>query len=270
MCNALNHSEWCRCGFGGEGHLGKSFGGGGSVTRHYSRPGDSKVEPQYTYLSGTVVWSAKCPVCAEAVFFYQNHNGSAVFFDSLGPPWPKHHCTDNGRDVGSKLERADRRLAPSNQVSKVALGGQQLRTESTFLSEAKVNELLNNSCSAALIDSTPREIATIYYLIIFNDKKEGRELAFVTNKHTSALLAQAENIFYKELGPNEFEVYVFSEITLQFVTWNLTNKIGCYQKAKAKFSAPDKLEIVFKDPPKKIVSKYANDSPYLKPTKRKT
>lgn len=39
--------------------------------------------------------NATCPVCSEPVFFYKNEYGSAVFFDSLGPPWPKHPCTDN-------------------------------------------------------------------------------------------------------------------------------------------------------------------------------
>ena len=39
--------------------------------------------------------NAKCPVCGCRVFFYQNEYGSRVFFDDLGPPWPKHPCTDN-------------------------------------------------------------------------------------------------------------------------------------------------------------------------------
>lgn len=39
--------------------------------------------------------NAKCPVCGEDVFFYQNEFGSRVYFDELGPPWPKHPCTDN-------------------------------------------------------------------------------------------------------------------------------------------------------------------------------
>lgn len=39
--------------------------------------------------------NANCPVCGEPVFFYQNEHGSRVFFDELGPPWPKHPCTDN-------------------------------------------------------------------------------------------------------------------------------------------------------------------------------
>lgn len=38
--------------------------------------------------------NATCPVCGARVFFYQNDHGSRVFFDSLGPPWPKHPCTD--------------------------------------------------------------------------------------------------------------------------------------------------------------------------------
>lgn len=39
--------------------------------------------------------NAICPVCGAQVFFYQNDFGSRVYFDDLGPPWPKHPCTDN-------------------------------------------------------------------------------------------------------------------------------------------------------------------------------
>lgn len=39
--------------------------------------------------------NAECPVCSQPVFYYQNKNGSRVFFDELGPPWPKHPCTSN-------------------------------------------------------------------------------------------------------------------------------------------------------------------------------
>lgn len=38
--------------------------------------------------------NATCPVCGIKVFYYQNEYGSRVFFDDLGPPWPKHPCTD--------------------------------------------------------------------------------------------------------------------------------------------------------------------------------
>lgn len=49
-------------------------------------------------VSGCYVNSnARCPVCSAAVFFYANAAGSRVYFDDLGPPWPKHPCTDGPR-----------------------------------------------------------------------------------------------------------------------------------------------------------------------------
>lgn len=43
--------------------------------------------------AGWVTPNASCPVCGAAVYFYANEYGSRVFFDGLGPPWPKHPCT---------------------------------------------------------------------------------------------------------------------------------------------------------------------------------
>lgn len=39
--------------------------------------------------------NARCPICHEQVFFYQSSDGGRVFFDELGPPWPKHPCTNS-------------------------------------------------------------------------------------------------------------------------------------------------------------------------------
>jgi len=35
-----------------------------------------------------------CPECHRPCFSYPNNGESKVFFDSLGPPWPKHSCAD--------------------------------------------------------------------------------------------------------------------------------------------------------------------------------
>jgi len=43
--------------------------------------------------------NAKCPVCGQSVFFYQNSFGSKVYFEDLGPPWLKHPCTDRSAEV---------------------------------------------------------------------------------------------------------------------------------------------------------------------------
>ena len=50
---------------------------------------------RWTYDSFTIP-NAKCPVCNALVFYHEAYNGGRVFFDALGPPWPKHPCTDSG------------------------------------------------------------------------------------------------------------------------------------------------------------------------------
>lgn len=59
-----------------------------------------------------IVPNASCPVCGADVYFYSNRHGSRVFFDDLGPPWPKHPCVvPSGEDVadvdGSRPARPD-------------------------------------------------------------------------------------------------------------------------------------------------------------------
>ena len=51
-----------------------------------------------TRLPQSIRWArpnAVCPVCGAFVYFYANEFGSRVYFDEIGPPWPKHPCTDN-------------------------------------------------------------------------------------------------------------------------------------------------------------------------------
>lgn len=90
MCNASNHPPGCECGWGGSSYGNSS----------YSRNSSTGSSISYNYgitnlLESYTTPNAKCPECGEAVFFYQSSNGSSVFFDELGPPWPKHPCTDN-------------------------------------------------------------------------------------------------------------------------------------------------------------------------------
>jgi hypothetical protein len=90
MCNAYNHPTGCTCGWGGPGHRG----------RRESAPGGSQtfVAPSFqSYVNP----HARCPECGLPVFFYQSENGGRVFFDELGPPWPKHPCTDRLQQVAT-------------------------------------------------------------------------------------------------------------------------------------------------------------------------
>jgi len=80
MCNAWNHGPGCFCGFGGEFYGSTASSNSLAALASY----ESYINP-----------FAKCPVCGEPVFFYQATDGGRVFFDELGPPWPKHPCTDH-------------------------------------------------------------------------------------------------------------------------------------------------------------------------------
>ncbi len=98
MCNAWNHPADCNCGWGGDGNFGGfgGYGGGGGGYGGWRIRDDGQVFefPFITYPS-YVNPNARCPVCGAEVYFYQSPYGGRVFFDDLGPPWPKHPCTDN-------------------------------------------------------------------------------------------------------------------------------------------------------------------------------
>ena len=123
-CNAWNHPSNCNCGWGGDsgGGAGRLTGGtrrlkvvDGHTWRLYRRP---------TYVA-FLNRNAVCPCCGEPVYFYQSPFGGRVFFDGLGPPWPKHPCTDNSTSYvvgpasstfvwpGSFMPRAWHPLAPT-------------------------------------------------------------------------------------------------------------------------------------------------------------
>jgi hypothetical protein len=119
MCNAYNHPTGCRCGWGGDGHLGTSSGYSGYVYTSLYRSPDVQYfseipsfNPSYTSFVNP---NAHCPVCGTPVFFYQSPYGGRVFFDELGPPWPKHPCTDTTvlnyeRPIQKYLKASSRRL----------------------------------------------------------------------------------------------------------------------------------------------------------------
>lgn len=62
--------------------------------------------------------NARCPVCGELVYYYQNKFGSRVFFDELGPPWPKHPCTDN-TPLRSKARSAHPVVRPVSERAEI-------------------------------------------------------------------------------------------------------------------------------------------------------
>ena len=76
------------------------FGTKFSVREHHVENGPSSCAEEHNlkwksgcaFINGSVTYQMTCPVCRTAVFFYRNSQGSRVFFDELGKPWPKHDC----------------------------------------------------------------------------------------------------------------------------------------------------------------------------------
>ena len=59
--------------------------------------------------------NARCPVCGAPVYFYDSGYGGRVFFDELGPPWPKHPCT--ATQPPKELSRIDLVRLPGDQTA---------------------------------------------------------------------------------------------------------------------------------------------------------
>lgn len=92
-CNGFNHPPDCDCGWGGVFH---------------AKSGELFYGPDFwSRLQSHTNPNARCPVCGALVFFYRSPENGRVFFDSLGPPWPKHPCT-SGEDVGRRKGTASK------------------------------------------------------------------------------------------------------------------------------------------------------------------
>jgi len=114
-CNAWNHPANCNCGWGGVWHGNTPLGG-------YTSQKPKQSQTLYVLKGGEtkrnsfVNPNASCPVCGALVFFYQSPDGGRVFFDELGPPWPKHPCTDKATaSVGRILRHAKDRGGKQKQ-----------------------------------------------------------------------------------------------------------------------------------------------------------
>lgn len=94
-CNAWNHPRDCACGWGGDTAWARSSSSAQPVRRVPIPDGRGWRAGIASPVESFTVPNASCPVCRARVFYYQSPHGGRVFFDALGPPWPKHPCADN-------------------------------------------------------------------------------------------------------------------------------------------------------------------------------
>ena len=102
MCNAWNHWPSCGCGFGGDGHSGRSSGGSrkryfsetrwGYETSHESF-GTSSMTELAADLGHSLIFPVQCKYCGASIYLFASPDGGFAVFDELGPPWSKHWCS---------------------------------------------------------------------------------------------------------------------------------------------------------------------------------
>lgn len=112
-CNAWNHPPGCSCAFAGGNHggyrpgwVGRHLAEGRLLSRLESGRAATpflRVDQHAEELRSFTTPNASCPVCGERVWFYESPHGGRVYFDDLGPPWPKHPCMDMGRTPSTRL-----------------------------------------------------------------------------------------------------------------------------------------------------------------------
>lgn len=158
--------------------------------------------------------NADCPVCGQPVFFYQNEYGSRVYFDELGPPWPKHPCTNNEiyRRTLSGAEIIIPTMRDSSQISSI----QTLLLHSTYdLPALFIKRYGATEWPAWRIDGRfPNGHAVMLVLSAVNP--EGPRRLFVINERLPKSLARGTLVFFKRgrlihldletMQPKEFKV----------------------------------------------------------------
>lgn len=77
-----------------------------------------------------------CPHCGQRVFFFTCDHGSRVFFDELGPPWPKHRCFEGdietyGREFMEHAMAVRMKLPGGIPVGRPDSGTQSVKTSSS-------------------------------------------------------------------------------------------------------------------------------------------
>lgn len=92
---------------------------------------------------GYVNPSARCPICGASVYFYKSPFGGKVYFERLGPPWPKHPCTS-----GSAISKKTHAFPAWQEDSWLPLTHATIREESAVRQIYSISGVVTNrECS---------------------------------------------------------------------------------------------------------------------------
>lgn len=176
MCNAYQHPPGCRCGWGGDGHLGRSLGSFAT-----SKLGCLSWPDRYL----DICHPTTCPKCGASVFFVR-HNGGSVWFDELGHPWPKHACFDEKWDEGRYGFELRRMLTSPDQFFGIIIEAE--RTHPGELVRVTVRRNDDSIINVEL--NTSKDLWSLLgsLVVVVRDGKDETSIEFVDPlKHSSSM-----------------------------------------------------------------------------------
>lgn len=191
-CNGNNHPPDCNCGWGGTYYA--------SSCNYFYASGYWSREASHTNPN------ARCPVCSASVFFYRSPHDGRVFFDSLGPPWPKHPCTTSedaqGNTRGASGARRGGWIPFLCDTVQALPGG-----SGTLLRDVQNRELFTKSKTSSFSLDVPiwirRADASGRYLISTLKTKSGRTYEFKSDgyRNPEHLAHSAGQKLFRERTP---------------------------------------------------------------------
>jgi hypothetical protein len=149
-------------------------------------------EARYGFSSRLVIPNAQCPVCGEKVFFYQNDHGSKVWFDELGPPWPKHPCFEENHEELQSYEWPNGVVIPQvrNEVNVAWIRYHRAAIwddpEADFIRYYK-----SKPWTTALLKKRVNQGRRTWMILRENDRNKPRTLYLVGNKIPKSLKSGA-------------------------------------------------------------------------------
>lgn len=196
-----NHYPWCTCGWCEKrrAYEPAPSASADDWRRDAARKTLERLNVR-SYSTCFVVPNAACPVCGQAVYFYANDHGSRVYFDELGPPWPKHGCTDR-RNLAHKAQNST---------------GAPVRRSQTDLNEIIETARVANVSFLGSRNSKRRKSKWILHLVIDVKRSGARITVFAesisdgqNNKVEFAILAKSAVIETGDFVSKKGEAYSF-------------------------------------------------------------
>jgi hypothetical protein len=124
--------------------------------------------------SESKTYPTRCPGCAKNVYYFQDENGGKVYFNSMGPPWPKHDCRKGSQNSSSKRPKSTRSKNRRLKKGKISKGSNQEPSAQKTGSENPVKPIPNKRTKGY-----PRFNSGNYTKSIFRLDKVKAKTAFV-------------------------------------------------------------------------------------------